>query len=270
MSAYYGKMPNHEVPGLFFFLLGVVLWGFCAGTPSTRNVLLAGAAWALAAFSSWHAILCVLGWLAMQWDARRRRAVAVSVVWMVAVTALALLHLLWAGDWALLESQSRSAGYWFAGSDGSSLGARARFLRHALGIGINRFAQLPALLSIGWLLTLGLAGLRHRRPPDRLERNLLGLGLGSMVYYLLFPRAVSFHAYQGFYTIPFVALTSSVALHRLELARFFAERPRLQRALPALALGLTCVIGVVSTVLMYRTPSTRVLEVVRTLESQYR
>ncbi len=37
MSAYYGKMPNHEVPGLLFFLLGVVLWGFRSGPSSART-----------------------------------------------------------------------------------------------------------------------------------------------------------------------------------------------------------------------------------------
>ncbi len=102
------------------------------------------------------------------------------------------------------------------------------------------------------------------------ERNLLGLGLGSMVYFVLFPRAVSFHAYQGFYVIPFVALTSSLALHRLLHLPFVSARARLGKSLPAILLMLTCILGVATTVRMYRKPSPRVLEVVRDLEIQYR
>ena len=270
MSAYYGKMPNHEVPGLLFFLLGVLAWGFRSGPSSARDVILACAAWTFAAFSSWHAILCILGWLVMQWDAARRRQVVWALLWVVAAAGIVAVQLLWAGGWVLHDSQSRSAGYWFAGSDGASIAERLGFLKHALGIAINRYAQLPALLSIAWLLILVNDGVRGRRYPGVQERNLIGLGLGSMMYYILFPRAVSFHAYQGFYVIPFVALTSSLALQRLLELPFVTARARLGKSLPAILLGLTCVLGVTSTVLMYRKPSPRVVQVVRDLEIQYR
>jgi hypothetical protein len=270
MSAYYGKMPNHEVPGLLFFLLGVRLWGVRSPPATGRSVALAGLAWTGAAFASWHAVLCVLGWLAMQWGMARRRHVVAALLWVAASVTAVLLQLLWAGGWKLLDSQSGSASYWFAGSDGSSLAARLGFLNHALGIGINRFAQFPALLCIGWLLAVGYDAVRGRRLPAAAERSLIGLGLGSIVYYLLFPRAVSFHAYQGFYVIPFVALTSALALERLRLAPFVGARPRLQRVLPGILLGLTCVIGVAATLQLYRAPSPRVIEAVRTLERQYR
>ena len=136
---------------------------------------------------------------------------------------------------------------------------RLGFLHHALVFVINRFAHLPALLSIVWLLFLVNDGVRGRRWPGVQERNLIGLGLGSMMYFILFPRAVSFHAYQGFYVIPFVALTSSLALQRLLELPFVTARARLGKSLPAILLGLTCVLGVTTTVLMYRKPSPRVV-----------
>jgi hypothetical protein len=270
MSAYYGKMPNHEVPGLLFFLLGVAAWGFRSGPSSARRVILACVAWAGAAFSSWHAVLCVLGWLAVQRGPMQRRRVVAALLGVVASTALVLVHLFWAGGWVLHDSQSKSAGYWFAGSDGASLGDRLGFWNHALGIGINNFAQFPALLSILWLLALALDRVRGRGSIEPLERNVLGLGLGSMAYFLLFPRAVSFHGYQAFYLIPFVALSSSLALRRLGHLPFVAARARLGRALPVILLGLTCVVGVATTVLMYRKPSPGALKTVQALERQYR
>lgn len=270
MSSYYGKMPNHEVPGLLFFLLGVTAWGLPPGSSSPRRAVLACAAWTLAVFSSWHAVLCVLGWLAVQPGDPQRRVRPLAILWVVVATLAVATQLLWAGNWSLLETQTRSAGYWFAGSDGASLGARLGFLSHALGIGLNRFAQFPALLSLAWLLLLAVDCVRERRRPAGMERALLGLGLGSMVYYLLFPRAVSFHAYQGFYVIPFVALTSALALQRLRQAPFLAAHPRVAAALPAVVLGLTCVVGVGATLRMYRAPSPGVLETVGTLERQYR
>ena len=270
MSAFYGKMPNHEVPGLLFFLLGVRLWGFRSGPASGRDAVLACLAWSGAVFSSWHAVLCILGWLAMQWDPKQRRRVYSAVLWVFAVLSIVLVQLLWAGGWRLLDSQSKSAGRWFAGSDGAALAERLGFLNHALGIGINRFGQFPAFLCIGWLLAVAYRSIRERRVPGLQERNLIGLGLGSMIYYVLFPRAVAFHAYQGFYVIPFVALTSAVALSRLENLPFVSGRARLRKGIPAVLLCLTCIIGVVSTVLMYRAPSPRVLEAVHALQTQYR
>ena len=140
MSAYYGKMPNHEVPGLLFFLLGVLAWGFRSGPSSTRNVILSCVAWTFAAFSSWHAVLCIFGWLVMQWDVKQRRRVVSALLWVIATNVVVLMQLLWAGGWVLQDSQSQSASYWFGGSDGASMIARLGFLNHALGIGINRFA----------------------------------------------------------------------------------------------------------------------------------
>jgi hypothetical protein len=206
----------------------------------------------------------------MQWHPSRRRRVVSAILWVIASVAVVLVHLLWAGNWTLLDSQSRSAGYWFAGSDGASLADRLGFLRHALVFVINRFAHVPAMLSIVWLLILANDCVRGRRRPDVQERNVLGLGLGSMVYFILFPRAVSFHAYQGFYVIPFVALTSSLALHRLLQLPFVTARARLRKSLPAIMLALMCILGVATTVLMYRKTSPGVLEVVRDLEIQYR
>jgi hypothetical protein len=241
-----------------------------AAAPSGRRLALACAAWTLAAFSSWHAILCVAGWLVMQMDRGRRRQAAVALAVVAAAAALVVLHLFWAGHWSLLASQSASTRFWFAGSDGSSLGERLGFLWHAFGIALNRYGQLPALLSLAWLVLLAADRARGNGGIEVEERGLIGLGLGSVVYYLLFPRAVSYHAYQGFYLLPFVALTSSKALWRIGLLPLVSARPRLGRWLAVSMTVLTCAIGIASTALMYRNPPARVTEAVQRLERQYR
>jgi hypothetical protein len=269
MSAYYGKMPNHEVPGLLFFVLGVLAWGLRSTPDAARHPVAACAAWTFAAFASWHAALCVAGWLAVQAVAGPRRRALAALAWVAAAVALVVAQLFWAGHGALPASGSASARFWFAGSDGASIGDRLGYWNHALGIGIGRYGQLPALLSIGWVAALVVGRLRGRRP-DGLEQDVVGLGLGSLVYYLLFPRAVSFHAYQAFYLLPFVALSSSLALARVASLPQVAARAGLRRWLVPAAVGLTCVLGVAATLQMYRKPPARVAEAVRSLERQYR
>jgi hypothetical protein len=270
MSAYYGKMPNHEVPGLLFFLLGVFIWRLGPAPPTRRRLILACCAWTLAAFTSWHAVLCIFGWLAMQLGGERRRSATIALGAVAAAATLVVVQLFWAGNWALQASQAASTKYWFIGSDGASLLERLGFLQHALSIGIERYGYLPALLSLAWLVQLVADRARGRRGLTTQERNLVGLLLGSLVYYLLFPRAVSFHAYQGFYVLPFVALTASLSLQRLLHSDFVRARARLSRWLPPFMVGLTCVLGIAATVMLYRKPSPRVLEVVQSLERQYR
>lgn len=271
MSAFYGKMPNHEVPGLLFFLLGVVAWGGVRGGPvSGRGVVAAGAAWTLAAFSSWHAVLCVAGWLAVQWRAAGRRRAATALGALLAAVAAVVLQLLWAGNWSLLASQATAMRFWFAAGDGAGFGQGLDFLRHAFGIGLGRYGQIPGLMSVAWLVLLGADFARGRRRLEPLERGLVGLGIGSLAYALLFPRAVSQHAYQAFYALPFVALSCAAALERLERLPALAARPRLGRALPAAVIALTFLVGTASTLLLYRKPSSRVVEVVRTMERRYR
>jgi hypothetical protein len=270
MSAFYGKMPNHEVPGLLFFLSGVLAWGVGDQPPSARQVALACAAWALAVFSSWHAVFCALGWLLVHGDAGRRKPAFAAAAGVFAAAGAVLVHLAWAGGWELHASQSKSAGYWFAGSDGAALGERLGFLRHAVGIGIERYAFLPALLSMGWLAFLAADCIRGRRWPGARERRVIGLGLGTAIYATLFPRAVSFHAYQGFYLIPFVAVASSIALSRLEGLSWTRRRAWFGRSLAAAVVLGTFMLGLFTTLRMYRKPSPRVVQIVRSLESQYR
>jgi hypothetical protein len=269
MSAFYGKMPNHEIPGLLFFVLGVFAWGDPT-VASAGRLAAACAAWTLAAFSSWHAVLCIAGWLLEQaLEMRWRRAAAAFAV-VAGATTLVVVQLLWAGGWMIHPSQSASTRHWFAGSDGASLSERLGFITHTFSMGLSRYGQIPAILSLTWVVFAISDRVRGKQDRRDQGRGLVGLAIGSVAYLLLFPRAVSRHAYQGFYLLPFVALTSSFGLQRLERLPFIVGRTRLAAGLRAVALVATILFGLASTIAMYRRPSGGVIEVVRTLERQYR
>jgi uncharacterized membrane protein len=155
------------------------------------------------------------------------------------------------------------------GGDGASLTASIGFLQHAVGIGIGRYAYLPAILAILWLVLLVVDRVRTRHSLSVQERSLIGLCLGSVLYAILFPRAVSNHSYQGFYLIPFVALASSIAVQRLS-RRIGRDSRFAERASSLAILTLACALGVVLTIGMYRKPSQGAAKAASDIESQYR
>jgi hypothetical protein len=269
MSTFYGKMPNHEVPGLLFFLLGVLAWGFTGETTSGRRMALAWAAWFLAVFASWHATLCIVMWLLVQLDRKHLPRGTLSLAAIVLMTGLAGLHLLWANHWQGVPSQEQSLRHWMAWGGGASFAENLGFLQHAVGIGISRYAYLPAILAIAWPVILVADNVRTRQSLPVQERAVLGLGLGSVVYALLFPRAVNNHAYQGFYLIPYVALASSLVIGRFCGGAGAASRP-LRGRLAFLLLILTCVAGVILSFHMVRKPSPGAVKAAAAIESQYR
>jgi hypothetical protein len=270
MSTFYGKMPNHEVPGLLFFILGVAAWGFSDETTSVQRAALALAAWFLAVFASWHAAFCIVAWLLVRWDRKRPLRTTLSIMAVLLMVGLAGLHLLWANHGQRIPSQDQSLRHWMLGGDGASLATTFGCWRHAVGIGMGRYAYLPAILAIGWLALLVANQVRTRQALSVQERGLIGLSLGSAAYTLLFPRAVSNHAYQGFYLIPFVALASSLAIQRLCQRTGKDSRCLSERASCLGMLTFTCILGIVLTLNMYRRPSPGAIKAAAAIESQYR
>ncbi len=265
MSAFYGKMPNHEVPGLLFFLAGVVCWGDGEASPTWRRLAGAWGCWFLAVFSAWHAAFCIVGWLAVQMRRPTRRRAMVSLAVVAAMLGLVAMHLLWAGGWRMHASQGAAVARWRWGGEtplASALGA----YRHALGIGVARYAYLPAILACGWLLaSVGRAIRRTASPVRAPALPVVALAVGSLAYFVCFPEALSHHAYQGFYLIPFVALASGDVVGALA-----ATPARRMRAASALLVAILCLCGILTTAHMYRKPSQAAVHAAAAIEARYR
>jgi hypothetical protein len=221
MSTFFGKMPNHEVPGLLFFEVGVLV-SLCAtsrGALRRGNLGLLFLAWFLVPFTSWHASLSALAFV-LCFGATMRRDIRLPFL-LVACSALVVslvlvvLQLLWANDWQSLPSQHTSLSHWLAAPDGKGY---LRFWVENIECGAKHgrrfYSNIPWLLSIGWVLWLGIRAIK-RRPPVAIEYGVLFLGAGSLLYCVVFARAIRIHAYQQFYFIPFVALSSALVVSRL-------------------------------------------------------
>jgi len=269
MSSFYGKMPNHEAPGLLFFTLGVLAWGFPDGPKSVRRVILALVTWFLAIFASWHAFICIVLWLLVNWDHKHPLRVTLSLFSVILPFGLVCLHLFWANGMQSIPSQEQSLTHWTLGGGGASLLDCVGFLQHAIGIGIGRYAYLPACLAIAWIVMAIVDRVRTRHPTAPQARGLIGLCLGSVVYAVLFPRAVSNHAYQGFYLIPFVALASSVTLQRLCGQPRGESRHKCTTICGFTVLILTCVLGILLSFKMYKKHSPGAVKAAHDIERQY-
>jgi len=274
MSAFFGKMPNHEVPGLLFFNLGVY-FSLCVaqgGDHRRRYLAAVAGAWFLVPFTSWHAALCGFAFVliapAFGERGQRNGSRLVSGGAILVALALVVLQLLWAGNWQILSSQQSSLQHWVTAQPGqSAASAWAGNLLEAVRTGRRFYANAPWVLAAGWSVWLAVRALRRNGNVSRTEMSVLAVGAGSLLYSLLFPRAVQTHAYQLFYFLPYVALSSALAISHLH----DLLQPR-HRSVAILLVTVAAIIGSLSTVRLlhrlYREPAPYAVKTSRDLAEQ--
>ena len=225
MSLFMGRMGNHQVPGLMFFLLGATaavrafLVPGCAHRHLWRYALAVG--WAGVLLSSWHASIAAVSftvcYMAIARNHPVRKPFAAVAIPSLAVGATAFLvpFLLAKGCYGLGENASEVAS-WLGGDSG--LGLLPGILKEwceAFRFGVLDYAFLPWCLFLSFA-SMCLMRLVAGRGLDSREKLILALACGNAVYACLFAKALGHHSYQLFYFLPAVGLASGVAVWRLD------------------------------------------------------
>ncbi len=273
MSVYFGKMPNHEVPGLLFLELGIfsslnLKWREAA---SLKWLIPISLAWMLTAFSSWHAALAALVFILcfsiVLTPKARHLFLPVSGTVLLGSLALVGGQLLWANHWQWLPSQETAVRHWL-GPEETSLPAFwlknfTKIARH----GCRFYAGIPWLLAFGWTLWAGIRLIRRQRLSDT-DVFVLAMGLGSIIYCAVFSRAARIHAYQQFYSLPFIAIASALALSTLydSLARW---RKNAALSLVILLILSTALSALYSLSRLYLKANTYAVEAARAITTQF-
>lgn len=271
MSVFYGKMPNHETPALFFLLGGVYAWlRYTRAGPRRGAWLVVGSlAFGLAVFTSWHAAFWIVGFLvftAAGGRAGTRRFAAVNGAAFLLALTLVGVHLWWAGQARPLTGQTESVRHWLSVPAGRSVPDYIVWsLIHAFKHGAKFFGLLPCLLSACWLVRVLVLQVGHRRPHPR-ERVLLGFWVGSFAYSLVFFAAVRVHPYQQFYLLPFVAITSGLLLWRW--TRFLSRRAAAATVAAAVLVTIAASAGFL--VYLYTQTYAPTIQRVADIQNQYR
>ncbi len=267
LSAFFGKMPNHEVPGLLFFLLAAFA---CMGpVPERLRPPLAAAASALAAFSAWHASFAVAGLLgAVAWAVRggaARRAAAWGVTSLAIANGLILLQLLAAGGWQFRSDQTGATAHWMSAWVRPPDAVLA--LRSTYGKACGFLGVVPVVLATVWTVWT-LAGWVRTLRIGEPARVLLGLVWGSWLYSVLFAEAVRVHVYQQMFTLPFVALASALALDAVARSLGPGRRGACA-AVAVLCVALTLGFSLARLRKLYDQPSDYTVKAVADLQIQY-
>ena len=218
MSVFFGKMPDHEVPGLLFLELGVLfsLRLVHHATTNYRWLFPMSFAWFLLPLTSWHASFCglafILAYTTTLAPNSKRIFLLVSCAAFLSALTLVVIQLLWANNWHFHPSQQTSLQHWIVVPDGENriafwFDSFFKIEKH----GRKFYGNIPWVLSIGWTLVVGTR-LIKRQCPSHSEFTLLSLGIGSMIYCAIFSHAVRIHAYQLFYLLPFVAISSALVI----------------------------------------------------------
>lgn len=237
MSSFFGRMPNHEVPGLLFWLSGILaVWN--ARLAQTRMwfaiAILSGVATAV---SSWHATICFLAFLvfapACLFPSGRKFRLSLLFAVIASATAVLFHILVCARHFAVTPWRGSLGGYMLAGG-ASGLSSMGRVLMLSFKNGLLLFGGVPWIV----LLVMFIPSARQRIVDWRIRGSLpWALSAGTVFYCLLFPRAISFHGYQLFYLLPLVSLCFGSACGRLSHSPRRSSRLILASVLAALLLS---------------------------------
>lgn len=270
MGAFFGKMPNHEAPGLLALLTGMLasVSLAAAGLRGAGPRALLFAAWLPVTCTAWQASLCAAGFILAYSPAlpdtirRPHRNIALGAL----LTGLALvgLQLWWAGRGYPRAGQGVALTHWLRPTpDCSWLRAVADGCRQG-----QRFYGTGAWwLAWGWAFWAIGRALKHRVWPAA-DAAILASGLGAVLYLLLFPRAVGVHAYQLFFLLPGVALAAARAALALR-RRLDARRAGLGGAALAGLVLMTAWTTTERLVKLYRQPHPYALKASADLRAQF-
>jgi hypothetical protein len=245
MSAYFGKMPNHEATALCWVIWALVLTESYRGRPRRAALLGAVTLWTLACFTAWGAYpilgaitgLFLIEAISEKRPGARRAALALGLTFAASVM-LVLGQIAWAGAGLGAAGIFEAADSWAVHRQG--LKRVARDLGVAIDFHRNYFANIPFLFYVAWLATRARALLfRVKRPISEPTRLVLAGSLACIGLIFLFPRAIAVHAYNQFWFLPFESL--AVAELAVEGWDRLARRPALRRSLAALAVAGTLV-----------------------------
>ena len=207
MVAFYGRMPHHHAPGLFFSLLAVVFYLRWRKSGSVWAVVGMCCAVLVGIWCAW--MVFVMPWLLLGAHLLASRKGWRSLVPVVVVavagfgSVVAHIAVLEGGLEELLGALFHRLGSAAADRGPEEAFGLWDFLRRQCLYAVTAFSPLAWLLAVGWVAGLG----RGREWP--LLGALAVFGLANVVG---FKQGAYVHIYYQFYLSPFVALAAGFAL----------------------------------------------------------
>ena len=280
MSSFFGKMPDHEPIGLCWVVWGLVAVSALrvrrsrvgdpadAPPPAARGAWLAAGVffWSMAGFSAWAAYavwLAVGALLVLEW---RRPASLKPMVSLACAgfgsLALVLAQIEWAGG---LHSLAGAGGYWSSAlRDPVEL---ARCLGRILQLHRIYFANLPAVLFLGWLVLAVRDEVRGRRESGSPQRLLLAGTAGCALWVLAFAGQAAVHGYTQFWLLPFESLAAADATVRIW--RSLGARRVLRAVVAVIAAAIVLASTAVTLYQRYTRPGAYAVKTAAWLEATY-
>jgi 4-amino-4-deoxy-L-arabinose transferase-like glycosyltransferase len=208
MVAFYGRMPDHEAPAMFFALLTACAYVRWHGSSERRWLVLASAAAGFGVLYGW--IVLVLPWLLLvhaylvrgRWRAVLWPCGAALVAFACVLAHIALLEGGLEGLWGALRHRTGSQAF---DTGGTAMFSPADLLRRQAAYFSLAYSWVAAALVPLWLLGFG----RRRRPEALLVVALILFGLANI---LGFPQGAYVHIYYQFYLAAPLALAAGLVL----------------------------------------------------------
>lgn len=214
MGLFCGRMANHQVPGLLFFLLGVTasVWGCCYKTGRMRTwrwQTFLAIGWMGVSFSSWHALIATISfsigfWFIIRGRPDERAFLRTASASLTVGIALVLLQLTVAKQCSGFGDNISEAVGWM-GAKGNIVLTTIDNLKAGFVRGVDNYTPLPWYLF--WAVSIyAIWKLFMLRQLSEGEKLILALAAGNMVYGIFFSKALVTHIYQVFYFLPALGL----------------------------------------------------------------
>jgi len=222
---YFGRMINHESPGLFFALLAFLFYCKFLKTRSRRAIILLYASTVLGLLTSWQDYLLpfAIAFHYFVWGKRpgesRWKIIPLPVLTFTVFIALLGYSLALVGD----GSGSAIGGpisAIFMLRIGSVAGPDkyftfVEFLGRELAALDNLFTPIVTYAAVAWLLIVVVERARGRRQREHFDWLLLCFLAYGVLYLLVFKQQAYHHDYLLYYTAPVFAYASVLATRHL-------------------------------------------------------
>lgn len=234
MTAYFGRMPDHEAPALLFLMLFAWVLVLYQRRPSRGRWLVLAALMLAEAWTAWGGLIGIMAVAAAgMWFGRRDTRRAIFALMALGVIAAVLVIVFYQLQWP--ETLESFVQKWLWRTSNQSMGedsetfTMGQYALRMLLRGITLFTPTICLIALLGLVPLArkLSGIRRALPGALL---LSGLG-----YVLLFRNASYVHDYYLIYMTPAVAVLAAIGLLT------YWEQRRTRRWMRPLLLGLLIV-----------------------------
>ena len=221
MGLFCGRIANHHVPGLMFFMI-VAYASICGFASNVTNLkkwcIILSLGWLGVLFSSWHAVIvttlfAIIFGCVINGSEKLKIFIKVSVLTFLVGMSAVVFQIYVAKNGTGLDENLSEISSWVSGVGNNTTWWKN--IQSAWNHAIVNYTFIPWCVFSG-VVICSIWKIFISSKLKFSDKMILAFAAGNTLYACLFSRAVANHIYQTFYFLPSVALSCGLLFVKLE------------------------------------------------------